>query len=275
MKHSLKITILLVILFFVAQILGLYIVNGYTEVKQVIVGNVTYEEKVWEPLPYNVERPEFEEKTSYIPLFIIILVSTLILIVIIKLGFARLWKLWFFLSVFFCLMVAFAVFVPQFVALILALIFALLKILKRNVLIHNFTELFIYGGLAAVFVPILNILSISILLILISIYDVIAVWKTKHMVKLAKFQAKVKLFAGILIPYGNKTAILGGGDIGFPLMFSSVVLQSFGAKAYIIPIFVSLALLFLLIKGEKNKFYPAMPVLTIGCFLGFLVTYFI
>ena len=38
----------------------------------------------------------------------------------------------------------------------------------------------------------------------------------------------------------------------------------------IIPVFVSLALLFLLLKGQQNKFYPAMPVLSLGCFIGYL-----
>ena len=35
------------------------------------------------------------------------------------------------------------------------------------------------------------------------------------MIKLAKFQTSLKVFAGLLIPYSkNRAAILGGGDIG-------------------------------------------------------------
>ena len=105
----------------------------------------------------------------------------------------------------------------------------------------------------------------------------IAVWKTKHMIKLAKFQTKLKLFAGLLIPYKSgreiKTAILGGGDIGFPLLFAAAVLKDpgIGIKALIIPLTTGLMLAALFFFGQKNKFYPAMPFLTIGCFLGYFI----
>jgi len=105
----------------------------------------------------------------------------------------------------------------------------------------------------------------------------IAVWKTKHMISMAKFQAKAKIFAGFLVPYGkNKTAVLGGGDIGFPLLFSGVILKSSGfleASLVVTAVTISLALLFFF--GSKNKFYPAMPYLTAGCFFGYLLTFLV
>ena len=71
-----------------------------------------------------------------------------------------------------------------------------------------------------------------------------------------------------------KTAILGGGDIGFPLLFAGVVMKTVGfTKVLIIPVVVSISLFILLYFAEKNKFYPAMPFLSAGCFLGYgLVT---
>jgi len=39
--------------------------------------------------------------------------------------------------------------------------------------LNNFTEIFIYGAMGAIFVPILNLFSVSLLLIFISIYDFI------------------------------------------------------------------------------------------------------
>jgi presenilin-like A22 family membrane protease len=175
------------------------------------------------------------------------------------------------LSVFFTLLIAFNAFINQAFALILALVFASLKTFKDNVIVHNFSELFIYGGLAVIFVPVVNIMSIVIILFLISIYDYIAVWKTKHMVRLAKFQARIKLFAGLLIPYGNKSAILGGGDLGFPLIFSGVLFKTYGWNAVIAVLTSTMALAFLLIKSEKSKYYPAMLFLTIGCLMGFVI----
>ncbi len=271
MKHTLQITIILTLLFLTAQIIGLFIVKGYITTTQVTQGNITVTQTTYKDLPYQIERPQFEEKTAYLPIFGIILGATFLLLLIMKLGLFRLWKFWFFISVWFCLLLAFAAFLPQLIALIGSLLFALWKVLKPNVIVHNFTELFIYAGLSAMFIPILNILSISILLILIAIYDAIAVWKTKHMVDLAKMQSKAKMFAGILIPYKKKVAMLGGGDIGFPLLFAAVVMKSFPIKAFLIPFVTAASLLILLIASQKNKFYPAMPFLAAGCFLGYLI----
>lgn len=262
MKHDLRITILLIALFLAAQFIGLIILKPYT-----------VEEK---PLPYNIERPHFEEKTSFIWLVLVIAVATLFAFFLAKMQATSLWKLWFFVSVIFTLSIAFSSFINSIAALIIASVLAFFKVFKVNIIIHNITELFIYGGLAAVFVPILGITSISILLLVISLYDYIAVRKTKHMVALAKFQTKIRIFAGLLIPYGkNKEAILGGGDIGFPLIFAGVAMKTMGIKALVIPLFAAAALTLLLIKSEKKKFYPAMPILTLGCFIGYGIAYLV
>ena len=263
MKHNFKIIAILTILFLSAQFLGLFISYKYFN----------------KPLPYNIQKPEFEEETSYVQIFVSILIVTFLAIMLIKLKAEKLWKIWFFMSVWFALLISFSVFMRQEIAIILALIVTIFKVIRPNIIVHNLAELFIYGGLAAIFSSSLSVFSVSILLLLISIYDMIAVWKTKHMIKLAKFQTKLKVFAGLLIPYKYKkeikTAILGGGDIGFPLLFASAVLKSLGPafsfKALIIPITTSMLLVALFIFGKKNHFYPAMPFLSIGCFLGYLI----
>lgn len=286
MKHTASITIILVILFLLTQIVGLKIISNYITVKDVVKKEIVIEdgreiekeiivqEEVFEELPYGIERPEIKEKTSYIQIFFAIAIATTLALILLKLQALRLWKMWFFLSVFFTLLIAFNAFVSQIVALFLALIFAVMKTFKNNVFVHNFSELFIYGGLAVIFVPVVNLVSIIIILFIISIYDYIAVRKTKHMVKLAKFQARIKLFAGLLIPYGNKSAILGGGDMGFPLLFAGVIFKTYGWVALISVLTSAVALAYLLIKSEKNKYYPAMPFITVGCLIGFMIIKF-
>ena len=70
----------------------------------------------------------------------------------------------------------------------------------------------------------------------------------------------------------KKDAILGWGDIGFPLLFAGVVLKTSGyLDAFIIVIASTLALLGLFIWSKKNRFYPAMPFLAAGCFLGYFL----
>ena len=300
MKHTLKITLLLVFIFFITQVIGLAITGKYLHTQEYIdpETKIVTKEIVSEELPYGLERPEIEESTSYIWILFAIIIGTLLLLAIIKFKKMGLWKLWFFLAVFFTMAISFSAFIPQTAAAILAFILALAKTFKPTTIMQNLTEIFIYGGLAAIFVPVISLSAAFALLVLISIYDIIAVRHTKHMVTLAKFQTKSNVFAGLLIPYGRKKgkvtakekgiiqkeqgkiAVLGGGDIGFPLIFAGVVMKGLilenpefigFLKTLVIPVFVSLALFYLLVKSKKDRFYPAMPYLTVGCVIGYFV----
>ncbi|MFH0979127.1 MAG: presenilin family intramembrane aspartyl protease [Candidatus Woesearchaeota archaeon] len=297
MKHTLKITLLLVGIFMAAQIVGLLVTNQYIDHQtSIATGNITFTQ-----LPYNIERPPVEQSSSFVYIIIAVLLATIIMFLLIKFRTPWLWKVWFFLAVILCLTISIGAFVNKYVALAIAVILAVFKIFRPNIYIHNLSEVLIYGGLAAIFVPIMNVFASVMLLILISIYDVIAVWKSGHMIKLAKFQTESKVFAGLLIRYkaektgmpkiGKKieqkqaaeeprNAVLGGGDIGFPLLFAGVVMKGFMLqngfgiaflKALIIPLFAAIALLLLLLKAKKDRFYPAMPFISAGCFVGYAI----
>ncbi|MBI1969166.1 hypothetical protein HYS48_00600 [Candidatus Woesearchaeota archaeon] len=287
MKHTWQITLLLVGIFFLAQVIGLVVIQQYIDPAALQQGKIE-----WGNLPLNIERPQMEESKSFAYLFTAIILGTLLFLLLIKIKAFAFWKLWFFLAVFITLSISFHAFLPQVIAVVLALILGFYKIFKPNLYIHNLTELFVYGGLAVIFVPVLNLLSVSMLLLLISLYDMFAVWKSKHMIKLAKFQAEMKIFAGLFIPYQRpvrgklpategrrvKSAVLGGGDIGFPLLFGGVVLKGLLLQhppslallyALLVPTMTALALLFLLLKAREDRFYPAMPFLMLGCFVGY------
>ncbi|MBI5066033.1 hypothetical protein HZA97_07385 [Candidatus Woesearchaeota archaeon] len=296
MKHPITPTLFLLLIFVLAQVIGLVIANNYLE--------RTTEGVKWGSLPSvlgaEIERPQLNPQQTVWMVVGSIIAGTLIFLGILRFNFFRLIKIWFFLALFFCLHIAFGAFVPSVVALVLALIFTYLKLFRNNFYIHNFTELFIYGGLSAIFIPLLTIKSAFVLLVLISLYDAYAVWKSKHMITLAKAQASHGLFAGLIVPYKfprfsvkdlfhkpqtsnerlqtskdksqTPTAILGGGDISFPLLFSGAVLVKYGFfSALVIIPFSAVALAGLFYYGEKKKFYPAMPFISAGCFVGFLV----
>ncbi|MFC1741042.1 presenilin family intramembrane aspartyl protease [Nanoarchaeota archaeon] len=299
MKHSLQITLILVAIFFVSQIVGLAITDQYIAEK--VVDETTGEVNItYSDLPFDMQRPEVEESQSYIFILVAVFIGTLLVLLLVRFRGVRLWKLWFFLSVSLCLTIAFYAFLKQWgylgaiLSVALAVVVALLKIYRRNVILHNVSEVFVYGGLAAIFVPIMNLYAIVILLLVISVYDMIAVWKSKHMVKMAKFQTESRVFAGLSIPYklpkkgkvhvadaprakkgavaagGVKSAILGGGDIGFPLLFAGVLMKNVGfLKVLVVPVVVSFGLFLLLYFAKKDKFYPAMPFITAACFVGY------
>ena len=216
-------------------------------------------------------------------------------------------------------MLALGVLMSKTLAFILAVVFTYLKLKKSNMITHNFTELLMYAGLGIMLVPLFDVFWAIIMLIIISIYDAIAVWKSKHMIDLAQFVTESNLFAGLLVNYSTKKgktslvmkkkeepakkvsskkmstkkvsakknatgfrqAILGGGDIVFPLIFSgSVLIWLLGmgytkvaafALSLIITLGATASLLYLFITAKKDRFYPAMPFISGGCFLGFIV----
>jgi len=299
MKHSLKITIILLSAFLVAQFIGIGVIYNYIDhAKSAEVGETVFKE-----LPIG-ERPPLDENTSYVPIIIAILIGTGLMLILIKYKLTWIWKVWFLLAVIMTLTVSFGAFIDITIASILAILLGIWKIFRPNFYVHTFTELFVYGGLSAIFVPLLNLTSVIILMILIAAYDAYAVWKSKHMVTLAKSQTESKVFAGLMIPYNLtggkskihkktkfgrkfkkktkkiptkiKTAILGGGDIGFPLIFAGVVLKEIGLwQSLVIPFFAALGLGYLLWKSEDGKFYPAMLFISAGCLIGLGLVYLI
>ena len=115
------------------------------------------------------------------------------------------------------------------------------------------------------FTPHFNVLSISLLLVLIAVYDMFSVWKSKHMIMLAKAQEKADMYTGYYLPMDKGHIFLGGGDIAFPMLFTSVVFHQYGWIAAIVPFFTTVGV-YLLFK-TKQKYFPAMLVLSIACLL--------
>lgn len=306
MKHQWQVSAVLLGIFFAAQVVGLFVVDSYVDVSASEKASMEAGKPVavYHNLPYGVERPNFAPGLSFIFIGAAVIIGTVLLLLIIKFRKLTLWKLWYLLALVITLSVSFASFLPKAAAGILSVVIALFRVFKPNVLAHNIVELFIYGGLAAIFVPVMNTMSAAILLVLISVYDFFAVFHSKHMVTLAKFQSENRMFAGLFVPkelslnsaissikpaaaaaksakpsqppkegkYADSGdyAVVGGGDIGFPLLFAGTALATFGFyKTLIIPAFAAAALLILLVIGKKGKFYPAMPFITVGCFVGY------
>ncbi len=307
MKHNVMITIILLTMFLITQLIGIGVIYSYSpKTTQITLANGTIQEiQIKHNLPYSMEPPEEITTKEIFPSILIALVIGISLVFLLtKLKAVNFLRLWFFVVVILALGITFNSLsflfnIPylQYLVLIIAVPLSFFKIFKRNLIIHNITELLIYPGIAAVFVPILNIWTIIILLLLISGYDMWAVWHTGFMQKLAKFQIDhMKIFTGFFVPYLNKKqrkiikklkktkvglkklkkkkmkvnlAILGGGDVVFPIITAGVVLRTFGiCQALLVILGATLALLLLFMYSRKGKFYPAMPFITAGCLAG-------
>ena len=285
-------------MFLLTQFIGLYVVNHY----------LSEDNK----LPYGMEPPKITQDKEYFTLFPFIIMAFIIAIFIMfmmsKFNWEIILKLWFFVVVIIALGLSFNVFLSKLqyaslIAFLIALPLAYIKIYKQNFLLHNLTELLIYPGIASVFVPLLNLYTIIALLILISIYDMWAVWHSGFMQKMAQYQIKkLNVFSGFFVPYASKkvkekiknmkmtlsksqlakkkirinVAILGGGDVIFPIITAGVMLKLFTVYHSLFVIAgATLGLGYLLVRSEKKKFYPAMPFITAGILLGMIASYFI
>jgi presenilin-like A22 family membrane protease len=288
MKHTIKITGLIIGMFLLAQMLGLLVAHLYS-------GNT---------LPYGLSQPENASPVAILIQFIISLCFVILIVFgLMRLKAEKIFRIWFFIVILLALGVTFTAFLKSvpyasIISLVIALPLVYYKIIKHNILVHNITEMLIYPGIAALFIPLLSVWTAVILLLIISGYDMYAVWHSGIMQKMAKYQIqKVRIFAGFLVPYlapaqrkllekahsraslkkvRVSVAMLGGGDVVFPIILAGVVLMSRGLiPALLITLFATLGLSILLYYSQKGKFYPAMPFITLGCLLGLFIQWFI
>ena len=320
MKHSWKITLVLLGMFIVAQLIGLYIIHVDPLTLEANVNGTI--QSVPNPQLSFIQPPEGASPLSLffnILLAFVIAIGLMFILMRYKVKFFL--RLWFFLVVVFALWIVFytiEIIVPFVInplpAVIIPLIFAVplayIKIYRKNMIVHNLTELLVYPGIAVIFVslltqwsPIKNLILIIFLLILISIYDMWAVWHSGIMQKMAKYQIDtLEIFSGFFIPHLSKKqkaqiknlkskytkaqlkkknikikvnlAILGGGDVIFPIITSGIVLKAFGWwPALLVSLGATLGLAYLLLRSEKKKFYPAMPFITAGIFAAMLLAW--
>ena len=305
MKYEPKITIIIASFFFIAQLVGIAILYHDIRVVQTVIPSGEVVQGIEHPETVMGERPQLYGFEAVFFVMVSVAIGTGLILLLVKFRIWKAWKLLFFIAVFSSISIALGVFIDPYIAIAIAFILAVLKIFRPDPLTHNLSEVFMYAGIVVLFTPLFDVFWMALLLIIISIYDYVAVYRTKHMVTMAKGLMETKLFAGFFLPLGNKSkqkpkiktnheqtqavvkksniAVIGGGDIAFPMLFAGVVLEYLITtlqiaketaliKIFPIPIFATLALIFLLMKGKKGQFYPAMPFLTAGVFAGLGVT---
>lgn len=300
-------------MFLVTQFIGLFVVDTYTPTSQTIINSETGESEIItteNTLPFGLQSPQDEPTPNFLSIVFAFALAFALIFILMKYKWKIVIQSWFFFVITLALGITIYAFLKcttltniSIIALAIALPLSFFKIFKPNVYVHNLTELLIYPGIAAVFVPILTPISIIALLFLISIYDMWAVWKSGIMQKMAKFQMnELKIFGGFLIPsiskkvkaqiakmkqkYKNKKmptkiknkkfkvklAILGGGDVVFPIITAGVFMRAYGLTSALFIIggaLLGLTSIFLFSKKEKS--YPAMPYISVGIFLGMLI----
>jgi presenilin-like A22 family membrane protease len=108
----------------------------------------------------------------------------------------------------------------------------------------------------------LGVVPVLAFIILLSIYDLTAVFYTKHMVTMAKAIVKRKLAFTVAMPTKVHTFQLGTGDLFVPLMLSVSAYGALGliqALSVIIGAFFGFLILFLYSSRKPGTPLPALP----------------
>lgn len=189
---------------------------------------------------------------------------------------------------------------PFLIAVFLSLASGLLWLFRPTIWLHNLLMVFALASVGAVFGSIFSAWTVIFLMLAISVYDVLAVrlgymmWLTKKLSqsdtlpafvipeRLSGWNLNLRKFGFGKLLQGSagerEFSILGGGDLGFPLLLFVSVFLAYGLTgALIVALFALLGLIsayavaLFLLKGKPT---PALPPITLLCFIGFLIVYF-
>ena len=133
---------------------------------------------------------------------------------------------------------------------------------------------------------------VVLILIFLSIYDIIAIYKTRHMVKLFKEISKRGVYLALIVP--NKISdwnsklknldkskgyiFIGTGDLALPLFFSVSALplgMSYSAAIIVGAIIGLLADHLFFVTQKKKAAIPALPFIALFAILGYAVNLFL
>jgi len=202
---------------------------------------------------------------------------------------AKIYKFFFIFSSLFGTLTVLSVFLPDLFSIPLIILLFILWLKMRNVLIHDILIILALSGIGYFFGLAIEPKTVILLLLVLSFYDFIAVYKTKHMVKMAGSMLKSGAIMGIIVPQklkdftaginqvkpGGKFMVLGGGDIIFPLIFSVSMLETGFFPALIVALFSILGLivsLMIFMFQKENKPIPALPPIALFSIIGYIIT---
>jgi len=197
------------------------------------------------------------------------------------------------LRIFFLLALFSGIFITMniFLSNVWSLIFSLLLVAVYGfypyVWFHNLVLILTLPGIAAVLGASITPYAAVILLIFMSVYDYIAVYKTKHMVKMAKAMIAGRAIFAMIYPEhwhgfkvhlnkahpGEGFMMLGTGDFVFPIIMATSAYAVSAAAAWMVLIvsLLGLLLMHLIFSLQKvRRPMPALPPLAAFAILGFL-----
>ncbi|MDI6798688.1 MAG: presenilin family intramembrane aspartyl protease [Candidatus Aenigmarchaeota archaeon] len=269
-------------IFLLTQVLGLYIGSKYI--------NLIKAMPELQPQLFPGVSPQSIENSIFLLFYILAITVVIILVIRFKKILLRGIEA---VAIFFASLITFDFLFPIAIFSIPVSIFLSLgltswKMLRPSVLNQNLAVIFSVSGVGAFLGVSLGILPVLVFIILLSFYDFISVFVTKHMIYIAKEIAKTPTAFSAAFPYKFKKPVyfvvgskrvkrhyqLGGGDIAIPLMFSVSVLREFTFYHTVFSMLGAVASLCLItyFVTKKHIALPALPWISSGMLIGFLIS---
>lgn len=203
---------------------------------------------------------------------------------------SQLFKIIFTLVIFLGSQAIFSVFIPGLFAAALAFLLVLFQFVTPRVWLHNLAIIFGISGIGAAFGLSFPLGAILVILFILSLYDYIAVYKTKHMVLMFRELLQRGVIFALILPTksggwtsdlakakpGADFLFLGTGDLAMPLILVVSVAISYGLESAVFTVVGSLVgvivLHALFTSQSKRAPMPALPPLAFFSILGFLIS---
>ena len=169
-----------------------------------------------------------------------------------------------------------------------AVMLAVLLWRMPRVAVHDVAVMFGIGGLATILGLSITPLVAVVLLAVLSVYDIISVYRTRHMVTLARRMMTSGAVFGFLVPArlsgfllrrddalnARAVMMLGSGDIGLPLVLAtSAVSQSVIAALFVAAAsLIGVAMMhWLFVHQERPAPMAALPPIAAAAIIGYLL----
>lgn len=265
---------MLVVLFAITQALGLWI--G----KQILISP--------EPL---ASTPALGQDDIWLTVIIFslffFLVTFILFSLLRKMKSGILFRVLFFLALLMGLEVFFYIFLSSFLALLLSIIILLVQKFYSRIWLHNLILVISLAGLGSSVGISVQTKAVIIIMIILSVWDFIAVFKTKQMVVMFKSLVKKGAPLALIIPKNKKDfntralefdkekyLFLGTGDVVLPLIFAGSILRESLLGAILVALGSIVGLIFLVLfqkSIKEGKPLPGLPPIVLFSLLGYLI----
>jgi presenilin-like A22 family membrane protease len=276
--------VLLLLIFLSVNALGLY--TGYQYAQAIDAG-------VLEPA---FENPEETMNAVIIFAYILAITGVIILIIRYKKSLLRVLEaiaIFVASDIVFEFLIPYALFGVLPIGLVLALILTVVKYRRPTFLTQDIALIFTGAGAGAVIGVSFGVLPVLVFILMLSIYDFFSVFISKHMVYMAKAITETPMAFTAALPtdFGKPRPVgkartrkkvhvfqLGGGDLVIPLVFAVSVMRWYGlghALFAVLGAMVAMILLFAYVLRKPGIPLPALPPVSAGACLGFVISTFL